>query len=58
MTTHSLPVRRRFAVGRMMLLSIAAALFAIGWFAGVAVRAAVWTATAVAVGFRDARGTG
>lgn len=56
MTTHLLPMR--LTVKRAALVSLAALLFAIGWLAGILVRGVLWAATAVAVGFRDARGAG
>lgn len=58
MTTHSLPAARHFRPGRLVRLSLAALLFTVGWVAGKIVAATVWTATAVAIGFRDARGSG
>jgi hypothetical protein len=58
MATVLEPVRvgaRRVSVGRVVLLLVAAVLFALGWVAGKTVTVAVWCAVAVRVGWQDAR---
>ena len=50
--------RARPSVGAAALTAVAGLLFAIGWVVGILLTGAMWTATAVQVGYRHGRWRG